>query len=82
VYHVVYLEDRYLKVMVIAGIALYPDREYPEIRGRAINRTPLPQTFLRWANPVVSVNGSLVNSSIKCPGSFDAIPDLLRAISA
>ncbi len=35
---------------------LYPDRAYIEIKGRLYNRTPLPQTFLWWANPAVSVN--------------------------
>ena len=35
---------------------LRPDRAYIEIRGQLYNRTPLPQTFLWWANPAVSVN--------------------------
>ncbi len=35
---------------------LYPDRAYIEIRGQLYNRTSLPQTFLWWANPAVSVN--------------------------
>ena len=35
---------------------LYPGRAYLEIRGQLYNRTPLPQTFLWWANPAVSVN--------------------------
>ncbi|HNW87614.1 MAG TPA: DUF5107 domain-containing protein [Candidatus Limiplasma sp.] len=35
---------------------LYPDRAYLEIQGRLYNRTPLPQTFLWWANPAVAVN--------------------------
>ena len=40
----------------ITAITLYPDRAYIEIRGQLYNRTPLPQTFLWWANPAVSVN--------------------------
>lgn len=35
---------------------LYPDRAYIEIRGQLYNPTPLPQTFLWWANPAVAVN--------------------------
>ena len=35
---------------------VYPDRAYIEIKGQLYNRTPLPQTFLWWANPAVSVN--------------------------
>jgi tetratricopeptide (TPR) repeat protein len=35
---------------------LYPDRAYIEIKGQLYNRTSMPQTFLWWANPAVSVN--------------------------
>ncbi len=37
-------------------LTLYPGRAYLEIKGRLYNRTPLPQTFLWWANPAVAVN--------------------------
>ena len=40
----------------IASFTLYPDKAYIEIRGQLYNRTPLPQTFLWWANPAVPVN--------------------------
>lgn len=40
----------------MAGFTLRPGCAYLEIKGRAINRTPLPQTFLWWANPAVEVN--------------------------
>ncbi len=40
----------------IVSFTLYPDRAYIEIRGQLYNRTNLPQTFLWWANPAVSVN--------------------------
>ena len=39
-----------------AGFTLHPGRAYLEIQGRVSNRTPLPQTFLWWANPAVEVN--------------------------
>ena len=39
-----------------AGFTLRPDCAYLEIQGRVSNRTPLPQTFLWWANPAVEVN--------------------------
>ena len=37
-------------------VTLYPDKAYIEIDGQLYNRTPLPQTFLWWANPAVAVN--------------------------
>ena len=40
----------------MAGFTLRPGCAYLEIKGRAINRTPIPQTFLWWANPAVEVN--------------------------
>ena len=40
----------------ITSFTLYPDKAYIEIRGQLYNRTNLPQTFLWWANPAVSVN--------------------------
>lgn len=40
----------------IAKITLYPGKAYIEITGQLYNRTPMPQTFLWWANPAVPVN--------------------------
>jgi len=40
----------------MAGFTLRPGCSYLEIQGRVSNRTPLPQTFLWWANPAVEVN--------------------------
>jgi tetratricopeptide (TPR) repeat protein len=40
----------------MAGFTLYPDKAYLEITGKLYNRTPLPQTFLWWANPAVQVD--------------------------
>lgn len=48
--------DRMYGTRVITTITLFPDRAYIEIEGQLYNRTPLPQTFLWWANPAVSVN--------------------------
>ena len=39
-----------------AGFTLRPGCAYLEIQGRVSNPTPLPQTFLWWANPAVEVN--------------------------
>lgn len=39
-----------------AGFLLRPARAVLEIRGKVSNPTPLPQTFLWWANPAVAVN--------------------------
>src|SRR5258708_2207426 len=35
------------------GFTLHPGKAYLEIRVRVSNRTPLPETFLWWANPAV-----------------------------
>lgn len=40
----------------MAGFTLRPGKAYLEIKGRLYNPTPLPQTFLWWANPAVAVN--------------------------
>jgi tetratricopeptide (TPR) repeat protein len=40
----------------MAGFTLYPGKAYLEIKVKLFNRTPLPQTFLWWANPAVKVN--------------------------
>ncbi len=40
----------------MASFTLYPDRAYIEIKGQLYNPTDMPQTFLWWANPAVSVN--------------------------
>lgn len=40
----------------MAGFTLYPGKAYLEVTGKLYNRTPLPQTFLWWANPAVHVD--------------------------
>ena len=50
--------DRINGTKANAAITLYPDKAYIEIRGKLYNATDLPQTFLWWANPAVSVNDS------------------------
>ncbi|MCD8388523.1 MAG: DUF5107 domain-containing protein [Bacteroidales bacterium] len=39
-----------------AGFTLRPGHAYIEIEGVVSNPTPMPQTFLWWANPAVAVN--------------------------
>lgn len=39
-----------------AGFTLRPGKAVLEIQGKVANPTPLPQTFLWWANPAVKVN--------------------------
>ncbi len=48
--------DQMYGTKVLTSYTLYPGKAYIEIRGQLYNRTPLPQTFLWWANPAVSVN--------------------------
>ena len=38
------------------GICLHPGKAYVELKVRAYNRTPLPQTFLWWANVATRVH--------------------------
>ncbi len=40
----------------MAGFTIYPDKAYLEINVQLYNRNALPQTFLWWANPAVSVD--------------------------
>ncbi len=40
----------------MAGFTLRPGKAYLEIKGVLYNPTPMPQTFLWWANPAVAVN--------------------------
>jgi len=56
----------------IAEFRVYPDKAYIEIRGQLYNRTPLPQTFLWWANPAVSVND---NTQSVFPPDVHAVMD-------
>jgi len=48
--------ERMFRTKCLARYTLYPGKAYIEIRGSLYNRTPLPQTFLWWANPAVKVN--------------------------
>jgi tetratricopeptide (TPR) repeat protein len=38
------------------GVCLHPGRSVVELKARAYNRTPLPQTFLWWANVATQVH--------------------------
>ncbi len=48
--------DQMYGTQSLTRIALYPGKAYIEVTGQLYNRTSLPQTFLWWANPAVSVN--------------------------
>jgi len=48
--------ERMFRTKGMAGFTLRPDNAYLEISVKLFNRTPLPQTFLWWANPAVKVN--------------------------
>ena len=48
--------ERMFRTKGMAGYTLYPDKAYLEVNVQLYNRTPLPQTFLWWANPAVAVN--------------------------
>ncbi len=40
----------------MAGFTLYEEQAYLEVKVKLYNRSPLPQTFLWWANPALKVN--------------------------
>ena len=48
--------EKMFKTKGMAGFTLHPDKAYIEIKAQLYNGTPLPQTFLWWANPAVKVN--------------------------
>ena len=48
--------DPMLRMKGMVGICLYPGKSIVEAKVRIYNRTPLPQTFLWWANVAVQVN--------------------------
>jgi tetratricopeptide (TPR) repeat protein len=48
--------ERMFQTKGMAGFTLHPDKAYLQIEGVLYNRTPVPQTFLWWANPAVKVN--------------------------
>ena len=48
--------DEMYGTVVETTFTVYPGRAYIEIGAKLFNRTSLPQTFLWWANPAVSVN--------------------------
>lgn len=48
--------DRIYGTKGIAKFTVYPGKAYLEVTGQIYNGTPLPQTFLWWANPAVAVN--------------------------
>lgn len=48
--------EKMFRTKGMAGFTLYPDKSYLEIKAQLYNRTNLPQTFLWWANPAVSVD--------------------------
>ena len=58
---------------------LYPGKAYIEIRGQLYNRTSMPQTFLWWANPAVSVNDN--TQSIFPPDVHNVYDHGKRAVS-
>jgi tetratricopeptide (TPR) repeat protein len=48
--------DRMVGTRGMHGFTLFPGKAYLEVRVRLSNRTPLPETFLWWANPAVHVD--------------------------
>lgn len=48
--------ERMFRTKGMQGFTLYPGKAYLEVSVKIYNRTPLPQTFLWWANPAVAVN--------------------------
>lgn len=56
----------------MAGFKLSPGRAVLEIQGKLYNPTPIPQTFLWWANPAVAVNDDYQSVF---PGDVNAVFD-------
>lgn len=62
------------------GFTLHPGKAYLEVRVRLFNRTPLPQTFLWWANPAVHVDEN--HQSIFPPDVHAVLDHGKRAVSS
>ncbi|MBQ1292022.1 MAG: DUF5107 domain-containing protein, partial [Lachnospiraceae bacterium] len=71
--------DQMYGTKVLMKITLYPGKAYIEITGQLYNRTPLPQTFLWWANPAVSVNDN--TQSVFPPDVHNVYDHGKRAVS-
>jgi len=48
--------ERMTHTRCLTGFTMYPGKAYLEIKARLYNGTPMPQSFLWWANPAVKVN--------------------------
>ena len=48
--------DPMTRMKSMHGVCLHPGKAYLELKVRAYNRTPLPQTFLWWANVATRVH--------------------------
>ncbi len=48
--------ERMYRTKGLHGFRLYPGKAFIEIQVQLYNRTPVPQTFLWWANPAVAVH--------------------------
>ncbi len=59
----------------MAGITLHPGKSYFEAKVRLYNATPLPQTFMWWANLGVHVNE---NYQVLYPPDIDYVADHAR----
>lgn len=71
----------------MAGFTLRPGRAVLEIQGKLYNPTPVPQTFLWWANPAVAVNDAYqsvfpadVNAVFDHGNGMFRVTRLLRAL--
>jgi len=49
-------QERMFHQKATVAFTVYPGRAYLEIKAALFNPTPVPQTFLWWANPAVKVN--------------------------
>lgn len=64
----------------MAGVTLYPGRSYFEVKVQLFNRTPLPQTFLWWANLAVHANDTY--QAIFPPDVHFVVDHAKRAVSS
>lgn len=71
--------DEIFGTKAVTRISLYPGKAYIEIKGQLYNRTSMPQTFLWWANPAVSVNDN--TQSIFPPDVHSVYDHGKRAVS-
>lgn len=64
--------DPFNRTKGMAGVTVYPDRSFIEVKVKLYNRTPYPQPFMWWANTAVGINE---NYKLVLPSDVEHVMD-------